>query len=94
MEVKVKSGQNLLDVCMTHYGSAEALVDLCKDNGLALDATLVPGQVLVINEANVRDAVLVAHYADVLGNYDVASGEQEGQQGIGYWILGSDFEVS
>jgi hypothetical protein len=42
--------QNLIDVAVQEYGSADALVQLCKLNGLPLDHQLVAGTSLSIGE--------------------------------------------
>jgi hypothetical protein len=42
--------QNLTDFSIQEYGSAEALVVLCKLNGLSLDAVIEPGRELEAGE--------------------------------------------
>lgn len=55
-------GQNLIDVSMQHYGSAEAITELCIDNNLDVGQELNPGTELIIDEAHIIDKRLVAYY--------------------------------
>lgn len=48
--MKVASYQNIVDVAVQEYGSADALVQLCKLNGLALDAELNSGDTIEVGE--------------------------------------------
>lgn len=50
MRITVHHGQTLMDIAIQFYGSADALVDLANDNGLALDASINPGDKLIIND--------------------------------------------
>ena len=58
----IKRGQNLIDVSIQHYGSAEAIVELCRDNNLNIGQEINPGTELLINETHVVDKRLVAYY--------------------------------
>jgi hypothetical protein len=91
---KVSDGQNLLDICLQYYGSIEALPDLCDANKLNMDSVLTTGQVLLLDDALVRDQEVVNYYAEVLGNYQVNTGDDQGAEGIGYWTIEQDFVVS
>jgi hypothetical protein len=46
----VHYGQTLIDIAIQEYGSLAAVFQLAKDNGLEVDADLVPGTVLMIND--------------------------------------------
>jgi hypothetical protein len=60
----VLPGQNLIDIAMQYYGSAEAVVELCIDNQLDIGTAIQPGLVLVVNEAYVVNKRLVQYYKD------------------------------
>ncbi len=47
-----KVGQNLFDIAMQEYGSAENIVNLIQDNDLAFDYQVAAGKELIINNAN------------------------------------------
>ena len=51
----VKENQNIIDVCLQNYGSLESLFDLANDNSLSLNADLVVGQELTIDDALVLE---------------------------------------
>lgn len=46
MKATVVTFQNLTDIALQEFGTADALVQLCKLNGLALDADIVVGPLL------------------------------------------------
>ncbi|MEB0302393.1 hypothetical protein [Mucilaginibacter sp. 5C4] len=48
--VMVKDRQNLIDLAVQHYGSAAAVIDLCLDNDLELDAVIQPGTMINIQD--------------------------------------------
>jgi hypothetical protein len=48
--ITVTDRQNLVDIAIQYYGSADAVFDLCVDNGLELDTDLVARQTLLIED--------------------------------------------
>jgi hypothetical protein len=50
-EIIIEEGQCLMDIAIQYYGSAESLVDLCNDNGLALGDSVASGTRLMIRKA-------------------------------------------
>lgn len=60
--VPVAYGQNILDIALQEYGDAEGLFDLCQDNNLSLSEVLTVGQILVIDEAKIRNLRVVQEY--------------------------------
>ncbi|MEO1053906.1 MAG: LysM domain-containing protein [Bacteroidota bacterium] len=57
--IKVTEGQNIVDIALQFYGSVDALVQLAQDNNLSVSSTLVPGQEIFINEAEIDNFQLV-----------------------------------
>lgn len=75
MIIKAKYGQSLMDLAVQLYGSAAALVDLANDNGLALDAEIVPGQELTVRDDYPESALSIfANYIKE-NNIVVVSGD-------------------
>jgi hypothetical protein len=68
---KILAGQNMVDIAMQVYGSAEAVVDLCNDNNLIIGQIITPGAEVIINDEKIIDAKLVKYYDD--NNITVAS---------------------
>jgi len=56
-QIKVESGQSLIDVAMQEHGTPQALVTICDDNGLEYDADLISGQALLIREVDVDELI-------------------------------------
>lgn len=53
MEYKVKSGQNIFDVCIQHFGDIETgLIDILTTNSVSINSVLQSGQKLTINNEN------------------------------------------
>lgn len=66
----IKTYQNLTDISVQEYGSADALVALCKLNGLALDAELGSGTELLIGspvQKSVKDYLREKRKAVITG---------------------------
>ena len=81
----VQPGQNLVDVAMQEYGSINALLQLCIDNGFELGQEVPAGTELIMYESNVVDKRLVAYYKSK--NHKVASGSNAES----FWILANGF---
>lgn len=60
----VEPGQNLVDVAMQEYGSAEAVVEICNENNFDVGQAITAGAVLKMDEANIKDKRLVKYYKD------------------------------
>jgi hypothetical protein len=95
MEVKVLNGQSLFDIAIQAAGSVEAAFDIALANGIGITDDLPAGTVLVI------PAVLNRRVADYYRANDIkpatALGTQDVEfvmEGINYWRLEYDFEVS
>jgi LysM repeat protein len=72
--VKVSKGQCLIDIALQVYGSVEALFDLAIENGLEVDADIIPGQILQVSVVlpPTADPDIVDYY--VANNIRVNSG--------------------
>lgn len=55
--VAVIGGQSIFDIAIQHCGSVDASYAIAKANGLTLDATLLPGQALLVPEVTDRRVV-------------------------------------
>jgi hypothetical protein len=95
MEVRVLNGQSLFDIAIQAAGSVEAAFDIALANGIGITDDLPAGTVLVI------PAVLNRRVVDYYRTNDIkpatALGAQDVEfvmEGINYWRLEYDFEVS
>jgi hypothetical protein len=62
-KIEVQYGQNIWDVAMQFYGNVDGVWYLLLDNELdSLDAELVPGTKLLIDESKIFDARIVEHF--------------------------------
>jgi hypothetical protein len=84
----LQPGQNLADVAMQEYGSIDALLQLCIDNGLEIGQEVLPGIELVLNESNKIDKRLIEQYKSI--EYKVAGGNKPTEI-ESPWILGKGF---
>lgn len=61
--IVVQEGQSLYDIALQHYGNAEAVIDLVRDNGLqGVTQQLHAGQLLKINTDSTRYNKAVVNY--------------------------------
>lgn len=97
-QVNVLSGQTLLDMAMQKLGSLEGLFSLALLNGLSVTQTLTDGQSLDF-PIKPFNRIIAKSFED--NNWKPASattvpGEApiEGLQGIDYWAIEIDFQIS
>jgi hypothetical protein len=95
MEVRVLNGQSLFDIAIQAAGSVEAVFDIALAGGIRITDELPAGTVLVI------PAVVSGQVADYYAANGIkpatALGPQDMEfvmEGINYWRLEYDFEVS
>ena len=62
-KIAVKNNQNLVNIAIKEYGSAEGVAQLVADNnGLNYDSVLVSGQILFIDETKILEEQIVRYY--------------------------------
>ena len=95
MEIKVLNGQSLPDVAIQAAGSVEAVFDIALANGMSITDDLQPGDTLVV------PAVLSKQIADYYRTNNIrpatALSAQDAMllhEGIEFWIIEYDFEIS
>ena len=99
MSIIVQSHQNVLDLAIQEYGSAESAFDLALKNNLSVSDDLKPGKVLELPESIYKDTDVAGYYenkrlqpATALSQaFYKATKEKEG---ISYWAINIDFKVS
>jgi hypothetical protein len=91
-DVVVTEGQSLLDITLQVYGSTEGLIDLCKLNNLSINEPLVAGQKIVFDESKIRKPRIVEFFKKEFPRINTGRGKVP--EGIGYWIIESEFIVS
>jgi hypothetical protein len=61
--IVVQEGQSLYDIALQHYGNAEAVIDLVRDNGLqGVTQQLQAGRVLQVNTASDKYNKAIVNY--------------------------------
>ncbi len=95
----VLSHQNVLDIAVQAYGSAEAAFDLALANDLSLSDDLVPGQVLQLPESAYKDTDIAGYYENKKLQPATALSKEvyakmKKKEGISYWAINIDFKVS
>lgn len=58
----IQPGQNLIDIAMQEYGSAEAVIKICQDNNISVGAVVEPGTVIELDTTKQENKKLVAYY--------------------------------
>lgn len=72
--IQVKDGQNIIDIALQYYGSAEAVFDLAFDNNLSLSEALAPGRILIIDPVKIVRNDIVQYYKN--NNIIIATGNE------------------
>lgn len=93
----IKAGQSLFDMALEIYGDLSGLSELTGDNELSLTQDISPGDILK-SRPNLKNKYVVAFFKS--RKYKPATGltpaesEQLKPEGIDYWAIEYDFEVS
>ena len=88
MKINVLPLQSLLDIAIQHTGAVENTFALAVANGLSLTDDLPAGAEIKLPDSVNKDS-------DVLNYYTVIMlPEAERLEGIGYWVIQTDFKVS
>ena len=97
MEVIILHNQSLLDIAIQHTGAVENTFAMAVANGLSLTDDLPAGTEIQLPDNVNKDS-------DVLNYYSAKSlqpatavimlPEKERLEGIGYWVIQTDFKVS
>ena len=96
-ESTIEAGQNIFDMALQIYGDLSGLVELSNDNGKALTDEVTAGE-KVKSRNQLKNKLVVQYYQGK--NLKPASGlspaesEELKPEGIGYWAIEYDFEVS
>lgn len=95
--IKASDRQTIIDLAVQELGSVEAAFVFALINDLALTDDTVPGQEFLLSDVN--NETLVNYYSQknikpTTGLSDDDNDIVEENEGIGYWIIGTDFTVS
>lgn len=96
MKVVVKDGQTLMDIAVKEKGSVEAVFDIAALNGISVTEEIVAGTVLDL-PASVWNRLLENYCKG--NNVDPSTDLNDDdlneiwQGGIGYMMIGEDFQI-
>lgn len=87
--ILIKKDQTLMDIALQEYGSLESMDELVRLNGLrGYTDNIYQGDELVVGDP------LQVRVVSFLADYALQTARDVRPQGIGYWAVGRDFEVS
>lgn len=102
-DITIEKGQSIIDVAIHQYGSVEGIFLLLGDNPgkiNRIDEPLAGGLSLAVQrDPDVTSKADMEYFRNLKDGADrplgVNTGEEEGLslEGIGFWIIGNDFEV-
>lgn len=95
MNITVNYGQTTLDVTVQGTGDISQMMVVVALNGLSLTDDLIPGATLVVPAYDPAQKKVV-NYFSVPANYPASglSAIQQTSEGIDYWFIGLDFQIS
>ena len=97
MKVKVLPLQSLLDIAVQHTGAVESVFAIAVANGLSLTDDLPAGAEIKIPDSANKDSDVLNYYTAKRlqpATAVVMLPEAERLEGIGYWVIQTDFKVS
>ena len=97
MKVKVLPLQSLLDIAIQHTGAVESVFVIAVANGLSLTDDLPAGAEIKIPDSGSKDSDVLNYYTAKRlqpATAVIMLPEEERLEGIGYWVIQTDFKVS
>ena len=97
MKVKVLPLQSLLDIAIQHKGAVENTFALAVVNGLSLTDDLPAGTEIKLPDSANKDSDVLNYYTAKRlqpATAVIMLPEAERLEGIGYWVIQTDFKVS
>ena len=92
--IQVLSGQTLVDIAMQELGDASRLFELAELNGLLPSDNIVAGQSILVPDLEVNKAKTVnLLQVNQPATYSYSE-EVVPLEGVDYWGIGFDFEIS
>jgi hypothetical protein len=97
MEVIILHNQSLLDIAIQHTGAVENTFALAVVNGLSLTDDLPAGTEIKLPDSVNKDSDVLNYYTAKRlqpATAVIMLSEAERLEGIGYWVIQTDFKVS
>ncbi|MGN6604570.1 MAG: LysM peptidoglycan-binding domain-containing protein [Ginsengibacter sp.] len=92
--ITVSEGQTLLDIAMQYCGDASVLFDIADLNGLEVTDDLVPGQQLLVPDAEIDKQAVADAFSDGIIPSSTDDNIIPVDEGIEFWAIEDDFIVS
>ena len=97
MKVNVLPLQSLLDITIQHTGAVENTFAVAIANGLSLTDDLPAGTEIKLPDSVNKDSDVLNYYSAKKlqpATAVILPPEEERLEGIGYWVIQTDFKVS
>ena len=95
--ITILHNQSLLDIAVQHTGAVEHTFALAVANGLSLTDDLPAGTEIKLPDSVNKDSDVLNYYSAKRlqpATAVILPPEEERLEGIGYWIIQTDFKVS
>ena len=95
--ITILHNQSLLDLAVQHTGTAENAFALAVVNGLSLTDDLPAGAEIKLPDSVNKDSDVLNYYSAKRlqpATAVIMLPEEERLEGIGYWVIQTDFKVS
>lgn len=97
-QITVRNSQSLFDIAIQTTGIASNAFLIAQENGITPTDNLTVGSTLTIPDEVTTDVTIQNYYSqqNILPATSLTQSEQDiiiGVQGIGYWVIGSNFKV-
>ena len=97
MTTIILHNQSLLDLAVQHTGAVESVFAIAVANGLSLTDDLPAGTEIKLPDSVNKDSDVLNYYSAKRlqpATAVIMLPEEERLEGIGYWVIQTDFKVS
>lgn len=94
MKKVVEHKQSLIDLAVQHHGNIDSLHDLIVLNNLSITDDLEYGYEIEIGNPISNNVIENYIEKNVIPAVDFVPDQNLIPEGVGYWIIGTDFKVS
>ena len=95
--ITILHNQSLLDLAVQHTGAVESVFAIAVANGLSLTDDLPAGTEIKLPDSVNKDSDVLNYYTAKRlqpATAVIMLSEEERLEGIGYWVIQTDFKVS
>ena len=92
--VEVQYGQTIIDICIQELGDASRVFEVAELNNMGITSDLIAGTLITVPDYAPEKSSIVKLFSNPALKPASIQTENEDEEGIEFWAIEDDFEVS